>query len=126
MSVTLRLSLPADAQAPRAARAALRGLHCLDDGVRATATLLLSELVTNAVRHAGLRADEEIDVTIAVGDGVRVAVADGGPGFVHDLAARAGRPDGGRGLFLVDLLATRWGVDRGACARVWFELDGVG
>ena len=124
MSVTLRLSLPADARAPRAARAALGGLDGLDDGVRSTATLLLSELVTNAVRHAGLRPDEEIDVTIAVGGGVRVAVADGGPGFAHDVAAQSASPYGGRGLVMVDLLADRWGVDGGGGARVWFELDG--
>jgi len=55
---------------------------------------------------------------------VRVEVADHGPGF----AAAPGRPDaediGGRGLFLVDRLADRWGTAEGG-TRVWFELDGA-
>lgn len=83
------------------------------------AVLLTSELVTNAVRHA--RTPFEVEV---VCDGaVRVVVRDGSaepPMVQHP------EPDelGGRGLLLVEALATRWGFEaNGQGKTVWFELD---
>jgi anti-sigma regulatory factor (Ser/Thr protein kinase) len=109
--------------APRAARDALQSVAGLDEDVRSTAALLLSELVTNAVRHAGLGPDDAIEVTISVGEALRVEVADPGPGVLQRRAVS--RPDGdhGRGLFIVARLARRWGIDRTEQGRVWFELD---
>jgi anti-sigma regulatory factor (Ser/Thr protein kinase) len=86
--------------------------------------LLTSELVANSVRHAGLAPGDPIDVAVELAPaGVRLEFCDHGPGF----AARAPATPpatalGGRGLYLVDLLADRWGVcaRRGAC--VWLEL----
>jgi len=88
------------------------------------AQLMVSELVTNAIRHAGLSADDAIVLVVVVGgDGLRIEVRDPGPGF----EPREPAPDLGRasgwGLYLVRELADRWGVDRGEQTRVWFELD---
>lgn len=85
--------------------------------------LLTTEVVTNAIRHAGGWVDLHID---ALPGCVRVEVIDPGPGFAP------GPPDppstdsiDGRGLYLVDQIADRWGVERGRRTRVWFEI-GVG
>jgi serine/threonine-protein kinase RsbW len=83
--------------------------------------LLVSELVTNAVTHAEAGDDEVIELeVVASPDCVRVAVTDRGPGF--DLDAPRKYP-GGFGLFLVDEIADRWGVDFRDGSRVWFEID---
>ena len=91
--------------------------------------LLVSEVVTNAVRHGGARHGEQVDLRIALsGEQVRVEVRDPGPGF-HDLAPPE-LPDsdrgGGYGLYLVNLYATDWGVSATEGTCVWFELPTVG
>ena len=82
------------------------------------AELLTSEVVTNALVHAGA----PIHITArAVGAGVRVEVADGSPHspIVRHYGELAGT---GRGLRLLDLLA-RWGVQETLTGKaVWFEL----
>jgi serine/threonine-protein kinase RsbW len=118
-----RLRLSPGANAPGAARDALRGVSGLHDDARRTAALLLSELVTNAVRHAGLGPDDTIKVTISVGEAVRVEVADPGPGVLQGRAVSGPGDDHGRGLFIVARLARRLGIDRTEPNRVWFELD---
>jgi anti-sigma regulatory factor (Ser/Thr protein kinase) len=88
------------------------------------ATLLTSELVTNAVRHAGHAAEDLIDITVSVEERIlRVTVRDRGPGFDPDeLVTRSGL--GGWGLELVRKLSSRWGVDRGELGNdVWFEMN---
>lgn len=83
-------------------------------------TLALSEVVTNAVLHAGTT----IKVSVAVGrEVVRVEVADGSPRVpsARDYASTAGT---GRGLRLVAALTARWGVDvRSGGKSVWFEVS---
>jgi anti-sigma regulatory factor (Ser/Thr protein kinase) len=88
------------------------------------AMLLTSELVTNAVRHAGHAAEDPIEVTVSLDQrSLRVSVRDRGPGFDPDeLDARS--DEGGWGLDLVEKLSSRWGVDRGELGTdVWFEMD---
>lgn len=91
------------------------------------AQLVLSELVTNCVVHAGL--DEERDrigLTLrGTPAGVRIEVRDPGPGFdPAPVAAQRGSPlAGGHGLAIVDRLTDRWGVDRSQGTCVWFEMD---
>jgi anti-sigma regulatory factor (Ser/Thr protein kinase) len=96
----------------------------LDQGAVEDARLMLSELASNAVRHAcgPYEVDFELDARRA-----RVTVSDRGQGFApprlqpDDLGTLS---EGGRGLAIVDRLSTRWGIDRGpAGTRVWFELD---
>lgn len=86
--------------------------------------LLVSEVVTNAVRHAGLEPTDTIRLSMVVKGGlVRVEVGDRGRGF----APRPRDPDirtpGGWGLYLVEELAERWGVRSAGGALVWFELS---
>jgi anti-sigma regulatory factor (Ser/Thr protein kinase) len=86
--------------------------------------LLLSEVVTNAVRHAGAPAGARIGLAVSVIHGcVRAEVTDTGRGFEPAPRDLPQLEAGGWGLHLVDRLATRWGVDLGQAARVWFELD---
>ena len=87
--------------------------------------LIVSELVTNSVRHARLSPDEQISVAVVISDGsVRGIVCDPGPGFEKPSAPRP-RTDlsGGWGLPIVGRISDRWGVERNGCACVWFEID---
>jgi anti-sigma regulatory factor (Ser/Thr protein kinase) len=106
------------------ARRAITGLP-LAQCTRDTLALLASELVTNAIRHAGLRPGDPINVQATRHAGrVRLSVHDGGQGFD---APRGGGRDpgaaGGRGLVIVDALSDAWGVDcsEDGCA-VWCEI----
>ncbi|MGQ4414050.1 SpoIIE family protein phosphatase [Streptomyces sp. SAS_269] len=90
------------------------------------AVVLTSELVTNAVVHAGTHAEV---LCLRTEDGVRVEVSDRYPERelpVQSAHAAMGNPDreGGRGLQLCAALATRWGVDYTPTHKnVWFHLD---
>jgi anti-sigma regulatory factor (Ser/Thr protein kinase) len=85
-----------------------------------TVTLLSSELVTNAIRHAD--GPIRVEATL-VPDFARVAVIDSGPGFDPEVRHEAR----GYGLRLIDKLASDWGVEAadgdGGGTRVWFEVD---
>jgi anti-sigma regulatory factor (Ser/Thr protein kinase) len=87
--------------------------------------LVVSELVTNSVRHAGLSPDEQISLAVAISGGsVRGRVCDPGPGFEKPTEPRP-RTDlsGGWGLPIVERISDRWGIKRNGCACVWFEID---
>ncbi|AWE52788.1 MULTISPECIES: SpoIIE family protein phosphatase [Streptomyces] len=90
------------------------------------AVVLTSELVTNAVVHAGTSADV---LCLRSEDGVRIEVADRYPEREIPLQGspvNMGSPDreGGRGLQLCAALAGRWGVDYSPTHKqVWFQLD---
>jgi len=115
---------------PTAASAARNALLSLESRVGAPVLddirLLVSELVTNAVRHAGGPRGGEValDVTIDA-PCVRVEVADPGAGFDPEPRDEEMTRPGGWGLYLVDRIADRWGVARNRVNRVWFEIDGV-
>jgi serine/threonine-protein kinase RsbW len=86
--------------------------------------LLVSELVTNAVRHANLSESDEILLVIEVADhSLRVELHDPGGGFVPTAPAPDPARPSGWGLYLVAELADRWGVDSDDRTLVWFELD---
>jgi anti-sigma regulatory factor (Ser/Thr protein kinase) len=89
------------------------------------ACLLISELVTNSVLHAGQSRGAPLRIaTFAVNGLVRVEVEDSGRGTVR---RRAPDPrSGGFGLELVELIAARWGVSQEHGTRVWFELAARG
>jgi serine/threonine-protein kinase RsbW len=123
--VTLDLELGSSLDAAAEARRALdRFGDALPERRMRDVRLLVSELVTNAVRHAGLVSGDPIRLVIEADDGVlRVEVHDGGRGFER----RPPKPDPARasgwGLFLVEQLADRWGMEGAAPGtRVWFEV----
>jgi anti-sigma regulatory factor (Ser/Thr protein kinase) len=87
--------------------------------------LVVSELVTNSILHAGLSSDEQISLTVTVSaSSVRGKVCDPGPGFEAPSEPRA-RSDlsGGWGLPIVETISDRWGVEQNKHTCVWFEID---
>lgn len=102
---------------------ALESVPWLDEDHRDVLALLVSELATNAMLHAG----SDFDVTVAAAERtgrVRVGVSDNGTGRPAPQRPWPLAPRG-RGLRIVDELSTAWGVewsDDGAAKTVWFEL----
>jgi anti-sigma regulatory factor (Ser/Thr protein kinase) len=96
----------------------------VEDDLMADVRLLVSELVTNSVRHSGVGPPESVALDVAVdADTIRVEVSDGGAGFEPRPRETDRSKPGGWGLYLVDRLADRWGVARNQFTRVWFEID---
>jgi anti-sigma regulatory factor (Ser/Thr protein kinase) len=113
---------------PEAAAAARRAIVAgngeLPAAVRADVLLLVTELVTNAVRHAGAGSERRVQIELLHRPGwVTVAVADDGRGDSLRPTPATGSESGGWGLFLVDQIADRWGVESATPgSRVWFEI----
>ena len=108
-------------EARRWAASVTRGL--LDPDQAQNLRLIISELVTNALRHG---ADgERIDLAVTPKpEFLCVQVTDDGPGLAPRPRALESEEEGGFGLFFVEQLARRWGVTReDRRTRVWFELD---
>ena len=118
----MTFELPRDEHAPGVARAALAGFeHSLDEERFDATRLLVSELVTNAVKYGG---DGPVRLEVAANpDRLRAEVIDSGSGF--EATERAAGQVGGWGLPLVEHLADRWGTFKGS-THVWFELDLAG
>jgi len=128
--VRFDVRLPRDPDSAAAARHAVDQLAGrLPEDQLGDVRLLVSELVTNSLHHAELGPDDSILLTVSVDDArIRVEVADHGKGFEQDAVAAPTDPSdvNGWGLYLVDTLSDRWGVDQdpgGGPTRVWFELD---
>ena len=123
MRSQVELRLPPEPIATSLARAAVAAVGSgLPEAVVSDVELLTSEVVSNAVRHANLDPSQEIVLRIVSDGYVRVEVADPGPPF-EAKRRRRGSGSSGWGLFLVDALATSWGVEpEGAGKKVWFEL----
>jgi anti-sigma regulatory factor (Ser/Thr protein kinase) len=118
----LALKLSPHASSASEARAALTNLSpALPKPVVQDLQLLVSELVTNSLRHAGLGPGDVIDLRVKrLGCGVRVEVVDPGRRFAPAMKDRPSE-NGGWGLRIVDRVADRWGVEV-PHSRVWFEL----
>jgi anti-sigma regulatory factor (Ser/Thr protein kinase) len=118
--LSLRLDRGPDAAAK--ARRGLAGLRCdLEPPLQETLRLLVTELVTNSVKHTG--ADTVLLKVLVGSRAVRTEVFDGGPGFDPATTGSPARDHTGWGMFLVERLAERWGVNGdGSATRVWFEL----
>lgn len=122
--MSFTLDLPSEPGSIARARRALERIEpTLDEATRLNLRLVVSEVVTNAIRHVPAGHAEHIHVTVARTDGrVRVEVVDHGPGFVPSPCGDAYDRVSGWGLNIVAKVATRWGVENDRGARVWFEL----
>jgi anti-sigma regulatory factor (Ser/Thr protein kinase) len=104
----------ANNEAPRNSRSFLDGLRDDLEPRFDDVAIVVSELVTNSVRHS----NDDLTVTVVPGpDSIRIEVADWGPGFNRD----APRGDG-MGLNIVEKIATDWGVTLDGVCTVWVEI----
>ncbi len=95
----------------------------VDEERIASLRLVMSEVLTNAVRHGAPGADMVVAVTPKP-EFLCVQVTDQGDGFAPRPRASAPDEDGGFGLFLIEQLTRRWGLTRErGNTRVWFEFD---
>jgi anti-sigma regulatory factor (Ser/Thr protein kinase) len=120
------LEIAATPEAPTGARRWLDGISELRPlgQVAFDVRLLVTELVANSVRHAGLDESDSITVTLELGDArLRVEVLDPGEGFAFPVRPQKHDAGGGRGLQIVAAIAHRWGIERSEPIAVWFEID---
>jgi anti-sigma regulatory factor (Ser/Thr protein kinase) len=121
----LELELERNLRAPSLARAALarRCEHLdLEASVFQSLILLVSEVVSNAVRHSPGPRESPIELVAAsTGENIRITVTDAGSGFTPKPRDPSGTHDG-YGLYLLEKVATSWGVDSDCGTKVWFEL----
>ena len=118
----LKLNMARGTSAPAEARRAVRA-RCagLDADILADMTLLVSELVSNAVKYGEGRI--QLRAHTRGTRHVLVEVLDEGAGFVPAAERRTRFPSGGFGLKLVETrIATSWGVEA-ARTHVWFVID---
>ncbi len=115
------LDLPRDDRAPTVARRALDELASeLDESTLEDARLLVTELVTNSVRH-GQGDQVRVILDRRAPDRLRCEVIDDGHGFLPIARPAGSTQVGGWGLELVEQLSRDWGVREGS-THVWFEL----
>jgi anti-sigma regulatory factor (Ser/Thr protein kinase) len=122
--MNFRASFDPAIETPALARHKLEGWlpSSLGESQRGALRLLVSELVTNSVRHV-VGSTKPVVLAVQIGaHAIRVEVHDGGAGFEPGKPQPRGA-DGGFGLFLVERMASRWGVESRDGTRVWFELD---
>jgi serine/threonine-protein kinase RsbW len=120
---------PVDIRVPLTAAAAASIRHAIADALAghvpnrtvADAQLVLSELVTNSVRHSGLDGDAMLRIAASLAGGVlRLEVIDEGEGAV--VVRPPSIAGGGFGLNVVEMLSRAWGVEREDTTRVWVEM----
>ncbi len=125
MSDRLAFSVNGGIDAGSAAREAVRACDgAVPADVREDILLLVTELMTNAVLHAGVGPDQSLQVELTSWPRrLRVEVTHTGNGFRYERVDPSPVTAGGWGLVLVDRIAERWGIDNGTDSTcVWFEL----
>jgi serine/threonine-protein kinase RsbW len=122
----LEVRLPVDHRAPGAARLLLEVLRGrISPTVLEDAQLVVSELVTNSVRHSGASGEADIVVRVQLsGMSVRLEVADPGSAGVVGPVVPDWQRGGGFGLNLVCAVSELWGLERLAAGgtRVWAQI----
>ena len=122
MDGTLELTLPAEPASVAEARAKVCDAlepH-LANGASETLRLLVSELMTNAIKHGD--GTQPVELHAHWNSEVRIEISDHGDGFAPMPRAGALDEPGGFGLYLVGQLADRWGVETNDGTTVWFVL----
>lgn len=123
---TISFGVSGGDEAPGHARTVMSShLRHIDRDVASDAELIVSELVTNSVRHAGVGPDRRVTVhLVLLHDHLRITVTDPGGDLQPRLLTRSPDGLGGHGLRLVELLSTKWGVGRDAvgATQVWCDL----
>jgi len=120
----LNLNVPARAEAAQGVRELLRRHLAgrMAEHELADAELVVTELLSNSMRHAGIARNAPLRVRVSTDGAVlHLEVEDGG----RTGAVRIRESDpvtGGIGLKLVDALALAWGVERGSRTTVWADL----
>ena len=124
----LDVKLPCGERSAYAARRCMDALApFLNPTIADELRLLVSELVTNSILHAGGDERSWIHLTVKIIPKLRVRaeVRDYGPGFTPAVPAAVDDEEliHGRGLFLVEHMADSWGVQKDQQMKVWFELS---
>lgn len=121
----LRIELARNPDAPALARAAITGFcenQAFSPTTMARLTLLVSEVVTNAVVHPDVKPLGMLALYASRQQGrVRIEVSDPGQGFTP-APRNPNRLEGGYGLYLLEKEAARWGVEATPGTTVWFEV----
>jgi two-component sensor histidine kinase len=119
--VELLRSFPLTPLAPGEARRALEELGAaVEAEIFQDLRIVVTELVMNTVRQWGARAGDSVQLRVQVGaDRVRVEVLHEGDGYSR---APPGAGGHGRGLLMIERLASRWGVEPGPGTKMWVEL----
>ena len=124
-ALELRLWFAGVARAPSSARASLSVLEpYLDEDRLQSLRLVITELITNSIRHSEMEREGVVSLDIRLLDGVlRCTVSDPGAGFKKPEVVKPhdDRP-GGFGLVILDSVADAWGVSHDELFRVWFEI----
>jgi anti-sigma regulatory factor (Ser/Thr protein kinase) len=125
----IKLRLERTVRAPAIARSAVsrRSEQLeLDGSLAQSLILLVSEVVSNAVRHSAGDPHSAIELVADFGEEtIRVTVTDAGEGFTPRPRDPA-RTHDGYGLYLLEKVATSWGVESRGDTKVWFELPRAG
>lgn len=123
LGLLVSLALPSNATAPGRAREALRDIPELA-AVRDDASLVVSELVTNAVKHSGATDGDRITLTVLMDDDrVKIQVHDPARTNLVPRVRNLRSPDvGGLGLRLVSRIARRWDTECRDGRIVWADL----
>jgi anti-sigma regulatory factor (Ser/Thr protein kinase) len=128
MQSPFSIYLPCDEEISSRARTEIaRRLNGSADRWTSDVELLVSELVTNGFEHG--RPDELGRIELRVDpapERLRVEVIDCGAGFAYDVRRPEPDADASFGLFLVERMSDRWGVDVAeGRTRVWFEVGTI-
>jgi len=128
-SLRVELELERTVNAPAQARSEIAA-RCreleLGGALCQSLILLVSELVSNAVRHSADDTKAPVKLVATFGERtIRVMVTDAGAGFTPRPRDPA-RTHDGYGLYLLEKVATRWGVGSRGDTKVWFELPRAG
>jgi signal transduction histidine kinase len=113
--IEMNLTLDTNEEAPRISRQRLSEIRSEIEPRYEDLALVISELVSNSVRHSG---EGTVSVTVKKqANRVRLEVRDPGPGFDPD------RPAGdGMGLKIVNRVADAWGIENDGDCTVWVEV----